>query len=78
MAQPNSAAAGLLGAEGAAVGAADVDGAAADVDGLAVVDVDGLPVVGVAGDWGPWKSVHVSVRKVLPLDVTLKAVGVTV
>lgn len=81
---PTSAASGGGGGT-AELGAAEVLGAdeaegTEDVEGVAEVlafDV-GVPVAAVAGDAGAWKSVQVSVRKVLPLAVTLSAVGVTV
>ena len=71
------AAAGVLGADDVAPGDPDFVGdAEAEVLGfdVAVPDVD----VEEAGDWGPWKSLHVSVRNVSPFAVTLSAVGVMV
>ena len=59
-----------------AVAEADVVGFAPDVE--ADVDPEVAVEVDDAGAFGPWKSVHVSVRNVSPLAVTLSAVGGTV
>ena len=73
-------AAGVLGADGAAVAEAV---AVPDVDGTEVLALDavvpeGFAVVEAAGEAGAWKSVQVSVRNVSPFAVTLNAVVVTV
>ena len=86
----NGAGSGAAEVEGAAdvfgaeevVGADDADVVAVAVADVVAVAVDEVEVLGVvlldAGACGPWKSVQVSVRKVLPLIVTLSACGVTV
>ena len=66
---------------GVAEGEPDVVGAELlDVVGEALAEVLDLVVaeVDVAGDCGPWKSVQVSVRMVLPPMLTLRDFAVTV
>ena len=92
VAPPTSAGNGGGNGTAEVVGAADVcvavgvGDAVPDVVGVAVPDVVGAaldeeldfedPEVAVAGDCGLWKSVHDSVRRVLPAALTLSDVAV--